>query len=53
MKLFRVWVDDEPYRDCIGWSTPGGNCLVLDFKDGKTKIFSGWIDITIEIQEAK
>lgn len=49
--MLRVTINNEaPIEDVIGWSTPGGRLLLLDFADGSTRGIGldGSVDFNIE-----
>ena len=46
--MFKVTVDDEEFEGVVGYSTPGGNLLLLDFEDGSTHGVSGFCNFTIQ-----
>lgn len=47
--MLRVTVDNEPPMEgVVGYSTPGGRLLIVEFKDGSTRGISGFGEFTVE-----
>ena len=50
MRKFKVFIDDDLVTDdAVGWSTPGGNMLVINYADGSVAGFSGFISFEVVV----
>jgi len=52
MKKFKVDVDGDVIENFVGWSTPSGNLVQLEFVDGSIRLLAGWVDVTIQVVSA-
>lgn len=50
MKKFKVIIDgDEVIENVVGWSTPGGRLLELEFADGTIQLVAGFVGAIIKV----